>query len=112
VNRAQRYFPGSRPIGNQHDIDPWPLFVDVCSTCILNRVYSCIRNIFGSDPGQRTEVFVLLLLLLLLSFEANAGMKLSPGHDHLPNSYLFVIHSLFFPSLSASHLVAIWDVGS
>jgi hypothetical protein len=32
VNRARRYFPGPRPIGSQHDVTPWPIFVHACST--------------------------------------------------------------------------------
>jgi hypothetical protein len=36
VNRAERFFPGTRPIGSQYDIAPWPVFVDVCSIHILN----------------------------------------------------------------------------
>jgi hypothetical protein len=30
VNRAERYFPGSRPIGSQYDTAAWPVFIDVC----------------------------------------------------------------------------------
>jgi hypothetical protein len=35
MNRA-----GSRPIGSQYDIAPWPVFADVCFTYILDGLYS------------------------------------------------------------------------